>query len=65
MSGLLETGGVGGVTCLLAAPPLVDTLDPWVGSGGGPGRGGVGLRSCLLGLGVVGGVTCLLVATPV
>ena len=62
MSCLLETGGVGGVTCLLAAPSLVDTLDPWEGSGGGPGLGGVGLRSCLLGPGVVGGVTCVLAA---
>ena len=65
MSCLLGVGAVGGVTCLLTGTPLESTLDPWVGCGGGLGRGGVGLMSCLFGIGVVGGVSCLLAAPAV
>ena len=65
MSVLFGAGVVGGVTCLLAPPPLGLTLDPTEGCAAGPGRGGVDLMSCRFGPGVDGGVTCLLAAPSV
>ena len=47
-------------TCLAAE--VIGAGGP--GCGLGPGRGGVGLVSCLLPIGAVGGVTCLLTGPP-